>query len=110
MRKSLAVLCFVMLGLLLVSVTMMSQPPSERFDATRWTPEQLAAWQAKAETYYEADVDENFLLGKDRNAIEDIKPGMYAPEFTLLDYDGNPHSLSDYVGKAFIVFATGSWY
>lgn len=102
MRKLLAVFGLAALVLLLGNMTMMSQQ--------EYTAEQMAAWQAIAETYYTPGVDPNFMLGKDRVVFDDIKTGMIAPDFTLLDMEGAQHSLSDYVGKVFILLNTGSWY
>lgn len=33
-----------------------------------------------------------------------LKPGDKAPDFTAVDQDGNPHSLSDYKGRKLVVF------
>lgn len=107
MRRLFVVFGLVTLAILLSNLTMMSQ---QGYTDTRFTQEQLNAWQAIAETYYEPGVDANALLGNEYNKIADMKPGMIVPDFTLLDYEGNAHSLSDYVGKAFILFASGSWY
>ena len=35
--------------------------------------------------------------------------GGEAPDFTLLDFDGVPHTLSDYRGKKVLIFAWASW-
>jgi cytochrome oxidase Cu insertion factor (SCO1/SenC/PrrC family) len=85
-----------------------------------YTQEQMDAWQAIAESYYVEGVDENFLTDnplaegrpnmwgfRDATAIQS---GMNAPDFTLLDMDGQPVALTDFVGEKFIVLITGSWY
>lgn len=102
MRKLLAVLGFAALVLLLGNMTMMSQQAV--------TAEQLAAWQAIAETYYEAGVDPNFMLPNEVNAFDTVKPGMIMPDFTLMDISGNPVSLSQFKGNSFVLLITGSWY
>ncbi len=75
-----------------------------------WTEADMAEFQARAEGYYEAGIDTNYMLGKDRLTFDEIKPGMIAPDFTLLDLEGTQHSLSDYIGEKFILLVTGSWY
>jgi len=75
-----------------------------------WTEAQLAEFQARAEGYYEDGIDANFMLEQDRITFDDIKTGMIAPDFQLLDLEGNQHALSDYVGEKFILLTSGSWY
>jgi len=83
-----------------------------------FSQDQLDAWQAVAASYYAEGVDENAMLGdpwekpamwafRDPNGIQ---PGMIVPDFTLMDLDFNPVSLSDYQGEAFVLVITGSWY
>jgi len=84
------------------------------------TQAQMDAWQAVARTYYEEGVDENFLtdnpLAEGRPNMwgftnaNAIQSGMTAPDFTLLDLDGQMVSLSDFIGEKFIVLVTGSWF
>ncbi len=85
----------------------------------QFSEDQLAQWQAVAETFYAEGVDENFMINADYQALDNmwgyrdpraIQSGMIAPDFTLMDIEGRPHSLSDYVGEKFIVLVTGSWY
>lgn len=116
MRKLLAIAGLVTLTLLLGNMTLLSQQ--------EFTAEQLAGWQAIAETYYVAGVDENFILdapakiaageleaGRWSYAKPDlIQGGMLMFDFTQLDLEGVAHSLSDYKGKAFILLNNGSWY
>ncbi len=83
-----------------------------------FSQDQLDAWQAVAASYYAADIDENAMLGNPWEkapfwAFRDpgaIQPGMIVPDFTLMDLDFNPMSLSDYQGEAFVLVITGSWY
>lgn len=70
----------------------------------------MDTWIAKAQALYAAGVDENALLGNAFNEFEAIKPGMLAPDFTLLDINGVEYSLSQYLGNAFVIIETGSWY
>ncbi len=104
----------------LASLLFLSAGSQVLLSQQEYTQDQMDAWQAIAETYYVADVDENFLTDnplaegrpnmwgfRDSTAIQS---GMAAPDFTLLDMDGEPVALSDYIGEKFIVLITGSWY
>ena len=115
MRKLLAVLGLATLTLLLGNMTLLSQQ--------EFTAEQLAGWQAIAETYYVAGVDENFILNANAKVAAGeldarwsyskpdlVQGGMLMYDFTQLDMEGVAHSLSDYKGKAFILLNNGSWY
>ena len=86
-----------------------------------FTDEQLAAWQATAETFYVQGIDENFMLplmddptlqpnrwGFDNQDL--IQPGMIAPDFTLFDVYDEPFTLSQFEGNNFVFLITGSWY
>jgi len=83
-----------------------------------FSQDQLDAWQTIAASYYTDGVDENAMLGNPWEkapfwAFRDpgaIQAGMTVPDFTLMDLDFNPVSLSDYQGEAFVLVITGSWY
>ncbi len=49
--------------------------------------------------------------GQSPTALERVKVGQPAPDFTLANLDGKPISLSDYRGKksAVLVFFRGHW-
>jgi hypothetical protein len=56
------------------------------------------------------------VVRDDANGVLSIGPepesrlaGGEAPDFTLLDFDGVPHTLSDYRGKKVLIFAWASW-
>ncbi len=70
----------------------------------------MDAWIANAQSFYVEGVEENALLGNAFNDFEAIKPGMLAPDFTLLDINGMEYSLSQYLGNSFVIVETGSWY
>jgi len=104
----LATLAFLLIG----NGTMLSH--------TNYSQDQLDAWQAIAETYYTSGVNETEMVDnplaegrpnmwgfRDANAIQS---GMIAPDFTLLDMDGQPVKLSDFIGEKFIILITGSWF
>lgn len=99
---------FVLVGLAALALALFGTPSLQAQDG--WTAEKLAAWQATAETYYTPDVDPNFMLDKTSVVFDDIKTGMIAPDFALLDMEGNQHTLSEYQGKSFVMVITGSWY
>lgn len=120
MRKLLAVLGLAALMLVLGNMTLMSQ---QGYTEGKFTQDQLNAWQAIAETYYVAGVDENFILNAPPKVAAGelearwsyakpdlVQGGMIAPDFTQLDMEGVPHSLSEYRGKAFVILTNGSWY
>lgn len=110
MRKTIVLLCVALLVLLLSNNSPQAQ--------TQFSQEQLNAWQAIAETYYQEGVDENYMLGQ----LADyppmwgysnpglIQPGMIAPDFMLYDLNNQPMTLSQFKGNAFVVHITGSWY
>lgn len=115
MRKLLAITGLAVLTLLLGNMTLLSQQA--------FTSEQLAAWQAIAETYYVQGVDQNFILNAPAKVAAGelearwsyskpdlVQGGMIVPGFTQLDMEGVQHSLSDYKGKAFVNLINGSWY
>jgi len=102
MRKLLAITGLAALVLLLGNMTMVSQQ--------EFTAEQLTAWQAIAETFYEAGVDPNFMLANEVNPFDTVKPGMIMPDFTLMNVNGEPYSLSQFKGNSFVLLITGSWY
>jgi cytochrome oxidase Cu insertion factor (SCO1/SenC/PrrC family) len=110
MRKLVTLCSLVLLAVFLIGSPSLSQQG--------FTQEQLDAWQAVAATFYEEGIDENFMLG-DPTLLDGmwgyINPkaiglGMIAPDFTLINFEGEPFTLSDYIGEKFIVLVTGSWY
>jgi len=116
MRRLTALLSLAVLLLLFAHNSALSQNYEEG---------ELLAWQAIAETYYteEGLANENFFFEAPAKVEAGeldarwsystpnmVQPGMLVPDFTLLDMDGNAHSLSDYVGEKFIVLFNGSWY
>jgi len=110
MRKLITLASLVLLAVVLMGMPTMSQQG--------FTQEQLDAWQAIAATFYEEGIDENFMLGDPTllpgswgySNPRAIAPGMIAPDFTLITFEGEPFTLSDYIGEKFVVMVTGSWY
>ena len=70
--------------------------------------QQLDVYQARARLYYEAGVDENALWGRAWIASQELRPGMYAPDFAVMDLDGDMHTLSQQQAERFIVVVTGN--
>lgn len=110
MRKLMTLASLVVLAVYLLGMPSLSQQG--------YTQEQLDAWQAIAATFYEEGIDENFMLG-DPTLLDGqwgytnpraIAPGMIAPDFTLITFEGEPFTLSNVIGEKFIVLVTGSWY
>jgi hypothetical protein len=116
MRRLTALLSLAVLLLLLANNSALSQNYEEG---------ELLAWQAIAETYYteEGLANENFFFEAPAKVAAGelderwsyrtpnlVQPGMFVPDFTLLDMEGNPHSLSDYRGEKFVLLFNGSWY
>ena len=68
----------------------------------------LQTYQERAEQYYEPGVDEQALLERAWNPFDEIKPGMIAPEFSIMDLEGMPHALSDRREQRFVVLEIGN--
>jgi len=111
-----------LMGLLALAMLFVSQGPAM---SQVYEEGELAAWQAVAETYYtdEGLANENLYFESaarvesgeldERWAYSSpdlVKEGMIAPDFTLLDMEGVPHSLSDFRGEKFVFLINGSWY
>lgn len=91
-------------SLLLVSLLVLMLHPTIFSDEEH----PLEVYQARAEQYYDENVDENALLGLDWNPASALRPGMFAPEFSLMDLDGNMYNLQDQQRKNFVVIHTGN--
>jgi hypothetical protein len=50
-----------------------------------------------------------WAFGDNVNAVRDQLFSLQAPDFTLPDLDGNPHSLADFRGKKVFLFSWGSY-
>lgn len=70
--------------------------------------EPLDVYQARARLYYEAGVDESALWRRAWNASQQLRPGMDAPDFSVMDLDGVMHTLSRQRGEHFIVMVIGN--
>lgn len=68
----------------------------------------LKTYQERAEQYYEPDVDEWTLLERAWNPFSEIKPGMMAPEFSVMDLEGTPYALADLRERQFVVLEIGN--
>ncbi len=70
--------------------------------------EQLDMYQARARLYYEAGVDEDALWGRAWIASQELRPGMYAPDFAVMNLDGVMHTLSRQRAERLILVVIGS--
>lgn len=68
----------------------------------------LETYQQRAEQYYEPGVDEQALLERAWNPFNEIKPGMIAPQFSVMDLEGIPHALGDLREQRFVVLEIGN--
>ena len=107
-------------GLMAVALMLLSQAPAM---SQAYEEGEVDAWQALAETYYteEGIANPNFYWDNAEKVASgeltaryafrgiDIPPGIIVPDFTLNDFEGVSHSLSDYKGN-FILLNNGSWY
>lgn len=68
----------------------------------------LDVYQARAELLYEAGVDEDALIDRSWNASEQLRPGMLAPNFSVMELDGKMQALDDLKGEQFVLFVIGN--
>ncbi len=110
-------------GLLALAMLFVSQGPAM---SRNYEEGELASWQAIAETYYtDAGLaDPNFFTDTAPGLVaagelderygfrqpDVVQPGMFVPDFTLLDMEGVPHTLSEFRGNKFVLLFNGSWY
>jgi AhpC/TSA family len=73
-----------------------------RVDAT-------AVWWHLDNPVVHDDAREVWVLGEGADEREATLASLIAPDFTLPDVNGRPHSLSDYRGKKILLVSWASW-
>lgn len=73
-----------------------------RVDAT-------AVWRHLGNPVVHDDAREVWVLGEGADEREATLASLVAPDFTLPDANGRPHSLSDYRGKKVLLVSWASW-
>ena len=73
-----------------------------------FTPEDTNNTQAVI-SFWSNDPDESRRTLVARGYTKALRNGDDAPDFTLNDIDGVPHSLSDYAGKVIVLSLFASW-
>jgi len=68
-----------------------------------------AAWQAAGRTIVSDRRQQAWVLGASAKERSDALLSLQAPDFTLADPQGNPHSLSDYRGQKVFLTSWSSW-
>ena len=73
-----------------------------------FTPEDTIKTQAVI-SFWSNDPDEPRKTIVGRGYVNSLRNGDVAPDFTLNDVDGVPHSLTDYAGKVVVLSLFASW-
>lgn len=68
-----------------------------------------AWWRMMGRPVLHDDTDEVWMLGAGAADRAAALQSLQAPDFTLPDLDGKPHSLSDYRGKRVFLTTWSSW-
>ena len=68
-----------------------------------------ALWQASNRTVVCDQSKQAWVLGASAAERSDALLSLQAPDFTLADPQGNPHSLSDYRGRKVFLTSWSSW-
>lgn len=68
-----------------------------------------AAWRAAGRTVVNDRSKQAWVLGANATERSDTLLSLQAPDFTLADSQGRPHSLSDYRGKKVFLTTWSSW-
>ena len=68
-----------------------------------------AFWELMGRPVVRSEAADVWLLGEGANLRNDALVSLEAPDFTLPDFDGNLHSLSDFRGKRVLLITWASW-
>ena len=68
-----------------------------------------AFWELMSRPVVRSEAADVWLLGEGANLRNDALVSLEAPDFTLPDFDGNLHSLSDFRGKRVLLITWASW-
>lgn len=66
-------------------------------------------WRHRGGPVVHDDDRETWVLGEPAAARGERLRGLEAPDFTLPDLEGNPHSLRDYRGRKVLLVTWASW-
>jgi hypothetical protein len=85
-------------------------PPGREDEFTRGARVDVAAfWRLMGRPAVRDESGETWLLGAGADDRAAALESLEAPDFTLPDLDGNPHSLSDRRGKKVLLATWASW-
>ncbi len=85
-------------------------PPGREAEFSRTTAVNVAEfWRLRGGSVLHDAERANWILGEPATARATALDSLEAPDFTLPDIDGKPHSLVDYRGKKLLLATWASW-